>query len=507
MRALHDVSLSLYPGQVTALIGENGAGKSTLVKILTGIYQPDAGEISVDGQPVTLCQRRMPPSSTASPPSIRKRCCSTTSPSPRTSSSATRRAPGFGTHRLEHACAPTRAKCWTRMRCAAYRRRRAAEGPRHRQQASGRGRARHVDRRADRHHGRADRRALAQGDRGPLPLIEFLKQRGQGDPVHQPQVRRDLPHRRPLHGVPRRRVGRRRADRATPARARSSRMMVGRAVDHIFPKREAADRRAGARRSQACRIRPSSTTSASSCARARSSASTAWSAPGAARSCRRCSASRGPAAARSRSTASRSRRARRRTPSMPASSMCRRSAASRAWCIGMPIFQNVSLPSLQAHLEVGRAAAGGGVRAGPRLHRAARPARLLAQPGCRHAVGRQPAEGRHRQMAGDRRPRSSSSTSRPRASTSAPRPPCTASWPSSSREGLSVIMVSSELPEILGMSDRVRRHARGPHRRRLRQRGARRRDAGAAPRRGSRHDQSTSAQAPRNLAGLRPSSC
>ena len=54
VRALHNVSLSLYPGQVTALIGENGAGKSTLVKILTGIYQPDAGEISVDGTPVSL---------------------------------------------------------------------------------------------------------------------------------------------------------------------------------------------------------------------------------------------------------------------------------------------------------------------------------------------------------------------------------------------------------------------------------------------------------------------
>ncbi|MER8367423.1 sugar ABC transporter ATP-binding protein [Mesorhizobium sp. M1348] len=54
VRALHDVGLSLYPGQVTALIGENGAGKSTLVKIMTGIYQPDAGTISIDGQPVTL---------------------------------------------------------------------------------------------------------------------------------------------------------------------------------------------------------------------------------------------------------------------------------------------------------------------------------------------------------------------------------------------------------------------------------------------------------------------
>lgn len=49
VRALSEVSLSLYPGQVTALIGENGAGKSTLVKILTGIYQPDGGTIRVDG--------------------------------------------------------------------------------------------------------------------------------------------------------------------------------------------------------------------------------------------------------------------------------------------------------------------------------------------------------------------------------------------------------------------------------------------------------------------------
>lgn len=54
VRALHNVGLSLYPGQVTALIGENGAGKSTLVKILTGIYQPDGGEIAVAGEVVKL---------------------------------------------------------------------------------------------------------------------------------------------------------------------------------------------------------------------------------------------------------------------------------------------------------------------------------------------------------------------------------------------------------------------------------------------------------------------
>ncbi|WP_299611710.1 sugar ABC transporter ATP-binding protein [uncultured Tateyamaria sp.] len=54
VKALSDVSLTLYPGTVTALIGENGAGKSTVVKILTGIYQPDGGAILVDGNPTVF---------------------------------------------------------------------------------------------------------------------------------------------------------------------------------------------------------------------------------------------------------------------------------------------------------------------------------------------------------------------------------------------------------------------------------------------------------------------
>ena len=54
VKALSQVQLGLFAGKVTALIGENGAGKSTIVKILTGIYQPDAGEILVDGQPMTF---------------------------------------------------------------------------------------------------------------------------------------------------------------------------------------------------------------------------------------------------------------------------------------------------------------------------------------------------------------------------------------------------------------------------------------------------------------------
>src|SRR3989440_5618146 len=52
--ALDNVDLEIYPGELVALIGENGAGKSTLMKILGGVYQPDAGAIFINGQPVTI---------------------------------------------------------------------------------------------------------------------------------------------------------------------------------------------------------------------------------------------------------------------------------------------------------------------------------------------------------------------------------------------------------------------------------------------------------------------
>ncbi|MDW4498806.1 sugar ABC transporter ATP-binding protein [Sulfitobacter sp. D35] len=58
VKALSEVSLELYPGEVTALVGENGAGKSTIVKVLTGIYQPDGGAIRLDGQSVTFASAR-----------------------------------------------------------------------------------------------------------------------------------------------------------------------------------------------------------------------------------------------------------------------------------------------------------------------------------------------------------------------------------------------------------------------------------------------------------------
>jgi galactofuranose transport system ATP-binding protein len=52
--ALDNVSFALAPGEVNGLVGENGAGKSTLIKLLTGVYTPDSGEIRYAGQPVTF---------------------------------------------------------------------------------------------------------------------------------------------------------------------------------------------------------------------------------------------------------------------------------------------------------------------------------------------------------------------------------------------------------------------------------------------------------------------
>ncbi|GLY00896.1 MULTISPECIES: ATP-binding cassette domain-containing protein [Actinoplanes] len=54
VQVLHDVGLNVYPGEVTALVGDNGAGKSTLVKCISGIYTIDAGTVTFDGDEVAI---------------------------------------------------------------------------------------------------------------------------------------------------------------------------------------------------------------------------------------------------------------------------------------------------------------------------------------------------------------------------------------------------------------------------------------------------------------------
>ena len=54
VQANDKVNLTLYPGEIHAVLGENGAGKTTLMNMLSGMYQPDGGRIELDGRPVTI---------------------------------------------------------------------------------------------------------------------------------------------------------------------------------------------------------------------------------------------------------------------------------------------------------------------------------------------------------------------------------------------------------------------------------------------------------------------
>ena len=54
VQANKNISLDIRAGEVLGLLGENGAGKSTLMNVLSGLYQPDSGDILIDGAPVTF---------------------------------------------------------------------------------------------------------------------------------------------------------------------------------------------------------------------------------------------------------------------------------------------------------------------------------------------------------------------------------------------------------------------------------------------------------------------
>ena len=51
VQALDQISLRIMPGEIHCLAGENGSGKSTVIKVISGVYQPDEGEVLIDGKP------------------------------------------------------------------------------------------------------------------------------------------------------------------------------------------------------------------------------------------------------------------------------------------------------------------------------------------------------------------------------------------------------------------------------------------------------------------------
>ena len=55
-----DIDLTVYNGEILALLGENGSGKTTLMNMLSGIYRPDAGRIRVNGKKCTSVPRTTP---------------------------------------------------------------------------------------------------------------------------------------------------------------------------------------------------------------------------------------------------------------------------------------------------------------------------------------------------------------------------------------------------------------------------------------------------------------
>ena len=58
IHAVDNASVDLYPGEVVALLGHNGAGKSTLIKVLSGAYKRDSGEILINGEPAEITNPR-----------------------------------------------------------------------------------------------------------------------------------------------------------------------------------------------------------------------------------------------------------------------------------------------------------------------------------------------------------------------------------------------------------------------------------------------------------------
>ena len=96
VQAVDHVSVDLYPGEVVGLLGHNGAGKSTLIKVLSGAYRADTGEVFVDGKTGPRSTTRAMPAPTTSRRSTRRWHWPTTSTRRRTCFWGGRSSPRWG---------------------------------------------------------------------------------------------------------------------------------------------------------------------------------------------------------------------------------------------------------------------------------------------------------------------------------------------------------------------------------------------------------------------------
>jgi ABC-type sugar transport system ATPase subunit len=320
VKALDGVALRLYPGEVTALVGENGAGKSTVVKILTGIYQPDAGQIVLDGAPA-----HFPTAHAAAAAGVTAIHQETVlfdelsvaeniflGHAPRT------RLGLIDWDRMHADARAMLARVGAPGIDARTRLRDLGIANKHLVAVA---RALSIDARVvimDEPTAALSHKEIAE----LFALVEMLKAQGKAilfishkfDEIFRIADRYTVFRDGKF-------VGEGRITDVTEDRLVT--MMVGRSIDAIFPARRCS-------RSPATATRPSSRTFPSPSAAARSSASTAWSAPAAASSCRRSSASQSPRRARPGSTAAPPRSRAPPTRSRKASSTSPRTAAAKA---------------------------------------------------------------------------------------------------------------------------------------------------------------------------------
>ena len=421
VRALSGVALELYPGEVTALVGENGAGKSTLVKILTGIYQPDEGTIRLAGEDVTFPTAH--DAAKAGITAIHQETVLFDELSVAENIFLGHAPRGrFGLIDWKQN-APQAASLLDRIgaRIAPETRLRdLGIASRHLVAIA---RALSVEARIvimDEPTASLSHKEIAE----LYELIERLKAEGKAilfishkfDEIFRIADRYCVF--RDGEGVGAGLIG------ETDHNA-LVRLMVGRSVDQIFPKTKARNRRDGA-----CRLRLQPPDRI----RGYRLRAAPGRDPGLLRPGRRGAQRSDAGAVRHHEALRRHGTDRRQGGGHPQSrrrDRPRHRLRPRGARAAGHHRRPADLPEYHASLAIRRRRAPASC-AWPR--NSSSPANMppvselraaSLRPRCRHLVGRQPAEGGDRQMAGDRPPRSSSSTSRPRASTSAPRPPST----------------------------------------------------------------------------------